>query len=112
MNILNQLVGITFLHITLKSIQITLFKNFIPVKGQLIFPSEYLSAVVSLCVEDARGLETHMEYIDNTRIRIEYIFPLAEILTKFFDTLKSVTSGYGSFDYEDAGYRTAPLGKS
>ena len=52
-----------------------------------------------------------MEYIDNTRIRIEYIFPLAEILTKFFDTLKSVTSGYGSFDYEDAGYRTAPLGK-
>jgi translation elongation factor EF-4 len=42
---------------------------------------------------------------------MQYTFPLNEVATEFFDELKSVSSGYASFDYEDAGYRTSDLGK-
>jgi translation elongation factor EF-4 len=43
--------------------------------------------------------------VDQHRIKLEMILPLSEIVTNFFDDLKSMTSGYGSFDYEDAGYQ-------
>ena len=61
------------------------------VRGTLIFPSEYLSAVTSLAAE-SRGQQNRIEYIDQTRIRMEYSFPLSEILTRFFDTLKRNSS--------------------
>ena len=80
------------------------------VKGQIILPHEYLSAVTTLSSQ-ARGRQTAIEYIDNQRVRLELIFPLADILTNFFDNLKSATSGYGSFDYEECGYEEAPLVK-
>ena len=80
------------------------------VKGQIILPHEYLSAVTTLS-SGARGRQTMIEYIDQSRVRLEVTFPLAEILTNFFDSLKAATSGYGSFDYEEYGYEEAPLVK-
>ena len=47
--------------------------------------------------------------MDQHRIKLEMILPLSEIVTNFFDDLKSMTSGYGSFDYEDAGYQVRAL---
>lgn len=78
------------------------------VKGTVICPHDYMSDVYSLAME-ARGRQTAMEFIDQTRIRLEFVLPLGEILTNFFDTLKSITSGYGSFDYEEAGYEETSL---
>ena len=80
------------------------------VKGTIIVPSEYLSDVTSLCAEN-RGIQVGIEYIDQLRIKLQVNFPLAEILVKFYDSLKSVSSGYGSFDYEEAGYEEAVLVK-
>lgn len=80
------------------------------VRGTIIIPEDYLTATTTICTE-ARGTQTAVEYIDQYRVRLEFLFPLAEILTKFFDNLKSVTSGYGSFDYEDAGYEKTSLVK-
>ena len=62
------------------------------VKGTVIVPQDYLTSVVSLCTS-CRGIQTGIEYIDQHRIRLEFNFPLAEILTTFFDSLKRVTSG-------------------
>lgn len=71
---------------------------------QLFFISvEYLGPVMSLCLEK-RGVEESTKYIDNDRIMIQFVFPLNEIIIDFHDTLKSITSGYASFDYEDNGY--------
>lgn len=80
------------------------------VKGTVICPHEYLSSVYSLATE-ARGIQTAMDYIDQHRVKLEFRLPLSEIVTTFFDRLKSVTSGYGSFDYEEAGYEESHLAK-
>lgn len=78
------------------------------VYGTIISPSEYLSDVTSLCME-RRGNILDQTYIDNTRIMFKAIFPLNEILIDFFDELKTITSGYASFDYEDHGYQESDL---
>ena len=62
------------------------------VRGTVIVPQDYLSPTTSLC-NSCRGIQTGVEYIDQHRIRLEFMFPLAEIITKFFDSLKRVTSG-------------------
>ena len=62
------------------------------VRGTVIVPQDYLTQTTSLC-NDSRGIQTGVEYIDQHRIRLEFMFPLAEIITKFFDSLKIVTSG-------------------
>ncbi|XP_070187923.1 translation factor Guf1, mitochondrial-like isoform X2 [Littorina saxatilis] len=80
------------------------------VKGTIICPDQYLGSVTSLCL-DRRGLIEDQLNIDNTRIMLIIRFPLNEILVDFFDDLKSVTSGYASFDYEDAGYEISSLVK-
>ena len=80
------------------------------VYGTIIAPQSSMSDVTSLCHE-ARGEQINLEFIDQHRLKTDYILPLAEIVTDFFDTLKTVTSGYGSFDYEDYGFRAAPLVK-
>ncbi|PVD37926.1 hypothetical protein C0Q70_00528 [Pomacea canaliculata] len=80
------------------------------VKGTIICPDQYLGNVTSLCL-DRRGQIEDQLNIDDTRILLVVRFPLNEILVDFFDDLKSLTSGYASFDYEDAGYQPATLVK-
>ena len=65
---------------------------------------------MELC-QDRRGIFKDMTYIDNDRVDIHYLLPLAEIVYDFFDTLKSRTRGYASFDYELAGYAESKLVK-
>ncbi|MBW2293461.1 MAG: elongation factor 4 [Deltaproteobacteria bacterium] len=72
-------------------------------------PSEYLGPVLGLC-QDRRGVQKDMA-VHGTRVQVRYLLPLNEIVTDFHDKLKSVTRGYGSFDYEIEGYHSANLVK-
>lgn len=69
------------------------------VKCHIIVPTEYLGAIMSLGM-DKRGICLKTETLDTRRLLLTYRFPLNEIITDFNDKLKSVTRGYGSFDYE------------
>ena len=62
-------------------------------------PKEYVGNIMELC-QDRRGTFVDMQYIDADRVDLHYVLPLAEIIYDFFDTLKSRTRGYASFDYE------------
>jgi len=72
-------------------------------------PSEYVGTVLALC-QERRGVQKDMS-VHGTRVQIRYRLPLAEIVTDFHDKLKSLTRGYGSFDYEFSGYQAADLVK-
>ncbi|MBX4258936.1 translation elongation factor 4 [Clostridium estertheticum] len=80
------------------------------VKASIITPSEYLGSVMELC-QQKRGVYIDMQYIETTRVVVNYDLPLNEIVYDFFDALKSRTKGYASFDYEVKGYVTANLVK-
>jgi GTP-binding protein LepA len=80
------------------------------VRATVICPKEYVGAVMGLCHE-RRGVSVGMEYISTRRVQLTYDLPLAEIITDFFDALKSRTRGYASFDYEFKGYEAADLVK-
>jgi len=80
------------------------------VKSQIIAPSEYLGAVMSLGMEK-RGELIKTETMDAKRLLLTYRFPLNEIITDFSDKLKSVTRGYGSFDYEFEKYEIGDIVK-
>ncbi|MBQ2443736.1 MAG: translation elongation factor 4 [Clostridia bacterium] len=73
-------------------------------------PSEYVGNIMELC-QDRRGIFKDMTYIDSDRVDIHYELPLAEIIYDFFDTLKSRTRGYASFDYELSDYAESKLVK-
>lgn len=73
-------------------------------------PAEYVGNIMELC-QDRRGIFKDMTYIDSDRVDIHYELPLAEIIYDFFDTLKSRTRGYASFDYELNGYAESKLVK-
>lgn len=73
-------------------------------------PSDYIGNIMELC-QDRRGVFKDMTYIDSDRVDIHYELPLAEIIYDFFDTLKSRTRGYASFDYELNGYSESKLVK-
>lgn len=77
------------------------------IKGEIVVPQDYIGAVIQLIV-NKRGRQTNMSYIDE-RALISFEAPLANLLTDFYDQLKSVTSGYGSFNYELSGYRVEDL---
>ncbi|MCL2869626.1 GTP-binding protein LepA [Candidatus Saccharibacteria bacterium] len=77
------------------------------IKGEIVVPQDYVGAVIQLIVSK-RGRQTNMSYIDK-RALISFEAPLANLLTDFYDQLKSVTSGYGSFNYELADYREEDL---
>ena len=79
-------------------------------RATLICPKDYVGAVMSLCHE-RRGISVGMEYISTRRVQLTYDLPLAEIITDFFDALKSRTRGYASFDYDFKGYEAADLVK-
>lgn len=74
------------------------------IKSIIITPQEYIGAIITLC-EDRRGKLTNMEYHKNM-VTLFYELPLAEIITDFFDSLKSKSSGFASFDYEFLEYRS------
>jgi GTP-binding protein LepA len=80
------------------------------VRATVIAPKEYVGAVMSLCHEK-RGVSAGMEYISTRRVQLTYDLPLAEVITDFFDALKSRTRGYASYDYEPKGYESADLVK-
>ncbi|MEO1059980.1 MAG: translation elongation factor 4 [Actinomycetota bacterium] len=79
-------------------------------KVSIITPSSYTGTVMDLC-QARRGEMTHMEYLSPERIELRYEIPLAEVVTDFFDQLKSRTQGYASLDYEPSGYSEAKLVK-
>jgi len=77
------------------------------IKGEIVVPSSFIGGVIQLVVSK-RGLQTNLSYIDE-RALISFEAPLANLLTDFYDQLKSITSGYGSFNYELADYRAEDL---
>lgn len=77
------------------------------INGEIVVPSEYIGAVIQLIV-GKRGRQKNLSYIDE-RALISFEAPLANLLTDFYDQLKSVTSGYGSFNYELSGYQPEDL---
>lgn len=80
------------------------------VKASIIAPTEYTGAIMELC-QERRGKYIDMQYIEETRVVINYDIPLNEIVYDFFDTLKSKTRGYASLDYELKGYEQSKLVK-
>jgi len=80
------------------------------IKATIILPKEYLGAILKLC-EDKRGVQLEFSYLDEQRVILRYELPLNEVATDFYDQLKSLSSGYASFDYELAGYKAAKLVK-
>lgn len=77
------------------------------IAGEIVVPQEYIGAVIQLIVSK-RGRQKNLSYIDE-RALVSFEAPLANLLTDFYDQLKSVTSGYGSFNYELSGYRAEDL---
>lgn len=80
------------------------------VLAKIMTPKDYVGPIMNLC-QDKRGIYQDMEYIDETRMIITYLLPLAEIVYNFFDKLKSYSKGYASFDYEMHDYQASKLVK-
>ncbi len=78
------------------------------VAAVILCPAEMVGALMDLAIQK-RGVYRSTEYLSETRVKLAYELPLAEILVDFYDRLKSLTRGYGSFDYEFIGYRPAQL---
>ena len=78
------------------------------VKAEIYTPPDYMGSVMDLCKEK-RGVFKNMTYVDDRRVKLDYTLPLNEIVYDFFDSLKSRTKGYASFDYELAGYQRSKL---
>ncbi|MCL1845886.1 MAG: translation elongation factor 4 [Defluviitaleaceae bacterium] len=79
------------------------------VKAEVMLPTDYIGPVMELC-QERRGVYIGMEYIENRAI-LRYELPLNEIIYDFFDTLKSRSRGYASFDYDLLGYQKSDLVK-
>lgn len=80
------------------------------INSTIITPSKYLGNLIALC-EEKRGVQQELSYLDEERIVLKYRLPLNEVATDFYDQLKSLSSGYASFDYEEAGYQASKLVK-
>ena len=78
------------------------------IKGEVVVPGDYIGGVIQL-INHIRGVQNNLNYLDETLALISFEAPLANVLTDFYDSLKSVTSGYGSFNYELADYRREEL---
>ena len=78
------------------------------VKASVFTPPDYVGAVMELC-QDKRGEYKNLVYLDKSRVRVDYTLPLGEIVYDFFDSLKSRTKGYASFDYSMAGFARSDL---
>ena len=78
------------------------------IRATMIMPEKYLGAVMKLCTEK-RGAHSTMNYLSPGRVELIYEMPLAEVLFDFYDRFKTVTQGYGSFDYDLIDYREGKL---
>jgi GTP-binding protein LepA len=74
----------------------------------ILTPSDYTGTIMDLC-QTRRGVMDKLEYLSPERVELKYKLPLAEVVTDFFDELKSRTQGYASLDYEAAGYQIEKL---
>ncbi|MFV9925476.1 MAG: translation elongation factor 4 [Francisella endosymbiont of Hyalomma scupense] len=77
------------------------------VRANILVPKDYVGSVITICVEK-RGSQVDMNYVGN-QVSITYDLPMIEVVSDFFDTLKSVTKGYGSLDYELIRYESADM---
>ncbi len=80
------------------------------INATIIVPKQYLGNIITLC-QNARGQQKDLAYLDEDRVILKYKLPLNEVATDFYDKLKSLSSGYASFDYEEAGYEASDLVK-
>ncbi len=80
------------------------------VKATILTPQEYVGNLIKL-LNDRRGIQIKMDYLNETRVLMEYDVPMNEIVMDFYDKLKSMTKGYASFDYEPIGFREGNLVK-
>ena len=80
------------------------------VKATVITPSEYLGNIMNLLVSK-RGIQSKMTYLNEERVMLEYEIPMNEIVVDFYDTLKSISKGYASFDYEPTNFKEGDLVK-
>lgn len=78
------------------------------ISGEVVVPKTYVGAVIQL-IATKRGIQKNLSYVDAQLAIVTFEAPLANLLTDFYDQLKSVTSGYGSFNYELADYRVEDL---
>lgn len=78
--------------------------------ANLYTPPEYAGAIMELCT-NKRGIFKNLTYLEQKRVKIEYILPLSEVVYDFFDKLKSVSHGYASLDYEQSGYKESDMVK-
>ena len=80
------------------------------IRATILMPDKYLGVVIRLCLE-RRGVNTKHQYLGSKRVELTCELPLAEVIYDFYDRLKTVTQGYGSFDYELLDYRDSDLVK-
>ena len=80
------------------------------VRASIMTPPEYLGNILTL-TQEKRGVQENMIYMDDGKIQLVYLLPLAELIFEFYDKLKSLSKGYASLDYELMGYRESKLVK-
>ena len=80
------------------------------IRATILIPERHMGAVMKLCME-RRGVNSRFSYPTPGRIEMIFDMPLAEVIVDFYDKLKTITQGYGSFDYDIIGYRESPLVK-
>ena len=80
------------------------------IRASIIIPDRYMGPVMKLCL-DRRGSSTNYQYLTSSRLEMFFELPLAEVVYDFYDKLKSITKGYGSFDYELKDYKETDLAK-
>ena len=86
----------------------TIFEPY--VKATILTPNDYVGNLIKL-LNDRRGIQVKMDYLNENRVLMEYDIPMNEIMMDFYDRLKTVTKGYASFDYEPIGFREGDLVK-
>lgn len=80
------------------------------IKAEIFSPPEYVGAIMDLGI-GKRGIYKDMQYLSENRVRLDFDFPLCEVVYDFFDKLKSATHGYASFDYEMSDYQKSDMVK-
>ncbi|MCJ8501891.1 translation elongation factor 4 [Desulfatitalea alkaliphila] len=80
------------------------------IRASIIVPDRYMGAVMKLAL-DRRGINKNYQYLTSNRLEMIFELPLSEVIYDFYDRLKTVTQGYGSFDYEIIEYRPGKLAK-